>query len=169
MSDQYDCIIVGAGFAGITVARELAERGNKKVLILERHEHIAGNCYDVENKDGILIHQYGPHIFHTSNKRVFEYLSRFTEWRQYQHCVAGNLNGLIIPIPFNLYSLHLVFDKEKANRLEKKLIDSFGLNKKVPILELRKSEDPEIRDLAEFVYENVFLCNRPCSSFYIKR
>ncbi|KAK8848110.1 hypothetical protein M9Y10_019166 [Tritrichomonas musculus] len=157
MSNQYDCIVVGAGFAGITAARELAERGNKKVLILERHPHIAGNCYDVENKDGILIHQYGPHIFHTSNKRVFQYLSRFTEWRHYHHCVVGDLHGLLIPIPFNLYSLRLVFDKEKADRLEKKLIETFGLNKKVPILELRKSEDPEIRDLAEFVYENVFL------------
>ncbi|OHT04883.1 UDP-galactopyranose mutase [Tritrichomonas foetus] len=157
MSESYDCIIVGAGFAGIVAARELAERGNKKVLILERHEHIGGNCYDVEDKAGVLIHQYGPHIFHTYNKRVFEFLSRFTEWRKYDHCVIGNVYGKIIPIPFNLNSLHIVFDEEKANRLEKKLVDTFGIDTKVPILELRKSEDQEIRDLAEYVYENVFL------------
>lgn len=156
-TSQYDCIIIGAGLAGITVARELAERGNKKILIIEKHNHIAGNCYDFLNTDGILVQKYGPHIFHTSNERVFQYLSRFTNWRQYQHCVVGNLKGLIIPIPFNLYSLHLVFDKEKADRLEKKLVDTFGLNKKVPILELKKSNDSEIRDVAEFVYENVFL------------
>lgn len=156
-SSNFDVLIVGAGFAGITAARELAERGNKKVLVLERHDHIAGNCYDCYDEAGVLIHQYGPHIFHTYNKRVYEYLSRFTEWRQYQHCVVGNIHGMIMPIPFNLYSLHLAFEKEKADRLEKKLIDTFGLNQKVPILKLRESQDPEILEVAEYVYENVFL------------
>ena len=153
----FDVIIIGAGFAGIVAARELAERGNKKVLVIDRHPHIAGNCYDTNDDAGILIHVYGPHIFHTSNKRAFDYLSRFTEWREYQHCVVGNVYGKIIPVPFNINSLHLVYDEEKANRLEKKLIDTYGLEKKVPILELRNNEDPEVKEVAEYVYENVFL------------
>jgi UDP-galactopyranose mutase len=154
---EYSAIIVGAGCAGGVVAREFAEHAGRKVLILERRPHIAGNCYDAYDKAGVLIHEYGPHIFHTSSKRVFDYLSRFTEWLDYQHCVVGNIYGKIVPIPFNLNSLHTQFDPEKAARLEQKLISTYGLEKKVPILELRNSSDPEINELAEYVYQNVFL------------
>jgi UDP-galactopyranose mutase len=152
-----DVLIIGAGFAGSVVARELAERANKKVLIIEQRSHIGGNCYDVKDAAGVLIHQYGPHIFHTIHKHVYDYLSRFTEWLDYQHCVLGNIYGRIVPIPFNLNTLHIEFDEVKATRLEKKLIDLYGAESKVPILELRKASDPEINELAEYVYQNVFL------------
>lgn len=157
MTENHDVLIVGAGYAGAVAARELAERGGKRVLIIEKHSHIGGNCYDCLDAAGVLIHQYGPHIFHTSNKRAYEYLSRFTEWLEYQHCVIANIYGKIVPVPFNLNSLHIVFDEEKASQLEKKLVERYGMEAKVPILELRKSDDPDINELADYVYENVFL------------
>lgn len=152
-----DVLVIGAGFAGSVVARELAERGNKKVTVIEKRSHVAGNCFDKYDENNILIHQYGPHIFHTNNKRAFDYLCRFTHWLKYDHKVIASLHGKFIPVPFNLNSLHQVFDEEKANRLEKKLIDTYGLETKIPILKLRESDDKEINELAEFVYENVFL------------
>ena len=81
MGHPFDCLVIGAGMAGAICARELAERGGKKVLVLERRDHVGGNAYDCLDGSGVLIHQYGPHIFHTNSRRVFEYLSRFTAWR----------------------------------------------------------------------------------------
>ena len=97
---NYDALIVGAGYAGAVAARRLAEDGNKKVLVLERRDHVGGNAYDCLDASGILIHQYGPHIFHTNDRRVFDYLSRFTKWRRYQHRVIANLprdNPQVVP------------------------------------------------------------------------
>ena len=82
MSQTYDCLVVGAGMAGAIAARELAQRGGKRVLVLERRNHVGGNAYDHFDQAGVLIHKYGPHIFHTNNKRVYDYLSRFTTWRR---------------------------------------------------------------------------------------
>ena len=157
MTQSYDCLVIGAGFAGAVAARELAERGGKRVLVLERRKHIAGNAYDLPDEAGVVIHQYGPHIFHTRDRRVYDYLSRFTRWRDYQHRVVANVHGVEMPVPFNLTSLELAFGKEKAQRLEEKLIAQYGAEEKVTILDLRKNEDPEISALADYVYENVFL------------
>ena len=157
MTQSYDCLVIGAGFAGAVAARELAERGGKRVLVLERRNHIAGNAYDLPDEAGVVIHQYGPHIFHTRDRRVYDYLSRFTRWRDYQHRVVANVHGVEMPVPFNLTSLELAFGKEKAQRLEEKLIAQYGAEEKVTILDLRKNEDPEISALADYVYENVFL------------
>lgn len=157
MTQSYDCLVIGAGFAGAVAARELAERGGKRVLVLERRNHIAGNAYDLPDEAGVVIHQYGPHIFHTRDRRVYDYLSRFTRWRDYQHRVVANVHGVEMPVPFNLTSLELAFGKEKARRLEEKLIGQYGAEEKVTILDLRKNEDPEIAALADYVYENVFL------------
>jgi UDP-galactopyranose mutase len=154
---NYDCIVIGAGFAGATVARELAERGSKRVLLLEKREHIGGNAYDCMDKEGILIHKHGPHIFHTNNHRVYAYLSRFTEWRIYQHRVLASIHGKLIPVPFNLKSLSKVFGKVKARKLRDKLIATYGSDKKVSIGELKKQEDPDLQELAEYVYQNIFL------------
>ncbi|MEG2138655.1 MAG: UDP-galactopyranose mutase [Oscillospiraceae bacterium] len=153
---HYDSLIIGAGFAGATVARELAEKKGQHVLVLERRNHIGGNAYDRLDDAGVLIHQYGPHIFHTTNKVVFDYLSRFTAFRDYQHRVVANVYGQLMPVPFNLTSLEIAFEGNAA-ALEKKLVETYGAEKKVTILELRRSEDPEIRELAEYVYENVFV------------
>ena len=152
----YDSIIVGAGFAGAATARVLAE-GGERVLIVESRPHTGGNAYDCADKAGVLVHKYGPHIFHTGDKEVFDFLSRFTAWRDYEHEVVGSVHGKYLPIPFNLNSLYLAFDAEKAVRLEKKLVSEYGMEKKVSILDLKKSGDAEIEELAAYVYENVFL------------
>lgn len=154
---MYDCIIVGAGIAGATVARKLAEESNKKVLVLERRNHIGGNCYDKPDDHGILIHEYGPHIFHTGDEGVREFLSRFTEWYDFGHEVVAKVGDQLIPVPFNLNTLHMVYDKEKAERLEKKLIEEYGLDSRVPIMKLRENTDADVREIADYVYKNVFL------------
>lgn len=154
---MYDCIVVGAGIAGAVVARKLAEEANKKVLVIERRNHIGGNCYDEADEYGILIHVYGPHIFHTGMEEVNEYLSRFTDWYSFGHEVVAKVGEDLIPVPFNLNTLHMVYDKEKADRLEEKLKAIYGEGSRVPIMKLRENEDEDIREIAQYVYENVFL------------
>ena len=156
---KYDVIVIGAGIAGAVASRELAEKGNCRVLVLEQRDHIGGNCYDKADDYGVLIHTYGPHIFHTNDEGVYEYLSRFTEWYMYPqgHQVVAKVDGSLIPVPFNLNTLHLVYGEQKAQELEKKLIAAYGEGSRVPIMELKKSEDPQIREIAQYVYENVFL------------
>lgn len=151
-----DTLIIGCGFAGATVACKLARQG-KKVRIIERRNHIGGNCYDCNDEHGILVHLYGPHIFHTNSDEVYYFLSEYTNWYDYSHEVVGNVYGKIIPIPFNLNTLNIVFGEEKGNELKKKLIDTYGENARVPILELQKSDDEGIKKVAQYVYENIFL------------
>ncbi len=159
---QYDALVVGAGYAGAITARRLAEDGGKKVLVLERREHVAGNAYDGLDEAGILIHQYGPHIFHTNDKRVYDYLSRFTQWRDYQHTVVANIpdgtgGRMQFPVPFNLDSMETAFGPQEGRRLGEKLLAAYGPEKKVTILELRQNPDPEIAAIADYVYEHVFV------------
>lgn len=154
MNHPFDCLVIGAGMAGAVAARALAE-GGKRVLVLERRDHVGGNAYDCFDEAGVLIHRYGPHIFHTNNQRVFEFLSRFTAWNHYQHRVAADVRGTLMLVPFNLTSLALAFGA-RAEALERKLVETYGAERKVTILELRRSGDPEIAALAEYVYENVF-------------
>lgn len=156
---NYDVIVIGAGIAGAVAARELAEKGNRRVLVLEQRDHIGGNCYDKTDAHGVLIHTYGPHIFHTNDEGVYEYLSRFTEWYMYPqgHQVVAKVGGSLIPVPFNLNTLHLVYGEQKAQELEQKLTATYGAGSRVPIMELKKSEDPKIREIAQYVYENIFL------------
>ena len=156
-ADAYDAIVVGAGYAGATCARRLAEACGFKVAVIERRPHIAGNAYDYEDAAGILVHKYGPHIYHTFDDRVHQFLSRFTEWTNYQHKVLANIHGTLMPVPFNHASLKLAFGDEKGERLYQKLVATFGENKKVPIMDLREKNDPELSEVADYVYENVFL------------
>ncbi len=156
-ADAYDAIVVGAGYAGVTCARRLAEACGFKVAVIERRPHIAGNAYDYEDAAGILVHKYGPHIYHTFDDRVHQFLSRFTEWTNYQHKVLANIHGTLMPVPFNHASLKLAFGDEKGERLYQKLVSTFGENKKVPIMDLREKNDPELSEVADYVYENVFL------------
>ena len=157
MDTHFDCLVIGSGYAGSVAAREMAERGGRRVLVLERRGHVGGNAYDCLDEHGILIHKYGPHIFHTSERRVFDYLSRFTGWRDYQHRVVANVHGRFLPVPFNLTSLHMAFPEEKAARLEDKLLSAYSANARVTILSLRENTDPELREVADYVYENVFV------------
>ena len=161
MKETFDVLAVGAGYAGAVAARALAEKG-KKVLVLERRDHIGGNAYDCLDGAGVLIHQYGPHIFHTNDRGVFDWLSRFTGWRDYQHRVVANIpdekgGRMVYPVPFNLTSLETAFGKEEGGRLGDKLIAAYGKERKVTILELRQNADPEIAALADYVYEHVFV------------
>ncbi len=168
----YDVLIVGAGYAGAVAARRLAEDGGKRVLVLERRPHVGGNAYDCPDAAGILIHQYGPHIFHTNDRRVFDYLSRFTQWRRYQHRVIANLprdnpeavpagkktgGRFFFPVPFNLDSLKNAFGPEEGERLGQKLLNAYPAQSQVTILELRQNSDPEIAAIADYVYEHVFV------------
>lgn len=152
---MYDVIVIGSGFAGAVVADKMAKAG-KKVLVLEKRNHIGGNCYDEYDEHGILIHKYGPHIFHTNSKEVYDYLSQYTEWYNYRHEVVAKVNDMHIPVPFNLNTLKMVYG-EKAEILEKKLVDEYGYGTKVPILILRENPDEDIQAIAEYVYQNVFL------------
>lgn len=149
-------LIVGAGVSGATIARRAAEKGNT-VTVIDRKEHIGGNCYDYFDDNGICVHQYGTHIFHTDNKEVWNFVSRFTKWYPYQHKVVALVDGMEVPIPFNLNSIHQIFPELIAKTLEEKLIEKFGFNVKVPILELRKTGDKDLQFLADFIYEKVFL------------
>ncbi|MDY2776907.1 MAG: UDP-galactopyranose mutase [Collinsella sp.] len=154
---DYDMIVVGAGYAGAVCARRLAETVGFRVAVLERRDHIAGNAYDYLDEAGILVHLYGPHIYHTYSDRVHEFLSRFTEWTDYQHKVLANIHGTLMPVPFNHKSLILAFGEERGEELYRKLVETFGENKKVPIMELREKNDPDLAEVADYVYENVFL------------
>ena len=154
---MYDVIIVGAGTAGLVAARELAEKQNKKVLIVEKKHHIAGNCYDEKDEYGILIHVYGPHIFHTGKEKVFEYLSRFTEWYYFHHEVVANVHEKYVPVPFNLHTLKAVYGEERGTELEAKLVSIYGMGTKVPILDLMNHEDEDLQMIGKFVYDNIYV------------
>ncbi|WP_456277650.1 UDP-galactopyranose mutase [Bacillus sp. AK128] len=152
-----DYIIVGSGLAGAVFAERIANVLNKNVIIIEKRNHIAGNTYDSYDNEGVLIHNYGPHLFHTRSKEVWNYLSQFTEWHEYHHRVMGSVDGKFIPIPFNIHSLYEVFPESVARPIEEKLIRTFGFNVKVPILKLKETEDSELQLLADYIYEKVFL------------
>lgn len=149
-------LVVGCGLSGITVARQMAERG-ENVLVVDAKEHIGGNAYDYYDKNGICVHRYGTHIFHTPLKEVWDYLSRFTSWEPYMHRVEGLVDGQLVPIPFNLDSIERVFPASLARTLSDKLIARFGFNVKVPILKLRQAQDKDLEFLADYIYEKIFL------------
>jgi len=153
---KYRILIIGAGITGITLAEKFASLENY-IYLVEKRNHIGGNCYDFKNENGILIHKYGPHIFHTGDKKVWDYLSQFTDWLDYQHKVLGFIDGKFAPIPFNLNTLYKLLPQGKAKILEKKLLDKFNYDKKVSILDLKKIKDSDLKFLADFVYEKIFL------------
>lgn len=153
---MFDFLIVGCGFSGAVLAERIASQLDKKVLIVDKRNHIGGNAYDYYDENGILVHKYGPHIFHTNSKKVVDYLSNFTEWKPYFHRVLAVVEGKKIPIPFNLNSLYKLFPKNFASKLEDELISSFGFGIKIPILKLKESASGNLKFLADYIYQNVF-------------
>jgi len=153
----FDYLIIGSGFAGSVIAERITNVLNKKVLIIEKRNHIGGNCYDYKDENGIIIHKYGPHLFHTDCKEVFDYLSNFTDWHIYHHRVLAFIDGKKVPVPFNLNTLYMVFPEIIAKRIEQKLLVKYPYSSKIPILELKKEEDEDLKFLAGFIYEKIFL------------
>jgi UDP-galactopyranose mutase len=149
---EFDYLIVGAGFAGSVLAERLASDSNKSVLLIDRRPHIGGNAYDYFNHDGILIHQYGPHIFHTNSQRILDYLSRFTEWRAYEHRVLADVDGKLLPIPINLTTLNKLYglnmDAEQAEK--------FLAARAEPVADIKTSEDVVINQIGTELYEKFF-------------
>ena len=149
---MFDYLIVGAGFAGSVLAERLANGSGKKVLICDKRSHIAGNAFDFYNDEGILIHKYGPHIFHTNSKEVFDYLSRFTEWREYQHRVLASVDGMLLPIPINLDTINKLYG---LNLTAFQVEDFFEkLAEKCDVI--RTSEDVVVSKVGRELYEKFF-------------
>lgn len=153
---KYDCIVVGSGFAGSILAERLATQNNKKVLIIEQRDHIAGNMFDYMDGNGIRIHKYGPHLFRTNSERVLNYISKFTEWQPYQHRVLASVNNELVPVPFNLTSLEKLLP-HNATELKALLLSEFGMDIKVPVSTLQKHSDVRIQKLGNFIFENIYL------------
>jgi UDP-galactopyranose mutase len=149
---MFDYLIVGAGFAGSVIAERLARVADKKVLLIDRRNHIGGNAYDHYNGDGLLVHRYGPHIFHTNSREVFEYLTQFTEWRQYQHRVLACVDGQLLPIPINLDTINRLY----GLRLNSFEVEEFFASKAEKVERLRTSEDVVVSKVGRDLYEKFF-------------
>jgi UDP-galactopyranose mutase len=149
---MFDYLIVGAGFAGSVLAERLAAGSDKKVLICDKRPHIGGNAYDHYNDAGILVHKYGPHIFHTNSREVFEYLSRFTEWRPYQHRVRASVDGQIVPIPINLDTINSLYGLS----LTSFEVEEFFKKVAEPVDRIRTSEDVVVSKVGRELYEKFF-------------
>ncbi|MBC1221747.1 UDP-galactopyranose mutase [Nostoc sp. UCD121] len=147
----FDYLVVGAGFSGSVIAERLATQG-KKVLVVDKRNHIGGNAYDHYNDDGILVHKYGPHIFHTNSREVFEYLSRFTQWRSYEHRVLASVDGQLVPIPINLDTINKLYGMN-LNSFE---VEEFYKSLAEPVESIRTSEDVVISKVGRVLYEKFF-------------
>jgi UDP-galactopyranose mutase len=149
---MFDYLIVGAGFAGCVVAERLARVLNRRVLLIDKRAHIGGNAYDHYNDHGILVHKYGPHIFHTNSRQVFEYLSQFTVWRQYEHRVVASVDGQLVPIPINLDTINRLY----GLNLNSQQVEDFFQSVAEPVEQIRTSEDVVINRVGRELYEKFF-------------
>ncbi len=149
---MFDYLIVGAGFAGSVLAERLATHANKKILIIDKRDHIAGNAYDYHNNDGILIHKYGPHIFHTNSKEVFEYLSQFTPWRPYEHKVLASVDGQLVPIPINLNTINKLYNLNLCSAD----VEAFFEERAEKVDRVKTSEDVVVSKVGRELYEKFF-------------
>jgi UDP-galactopyranose mutase len=148
---MFDYFIVGAGFAGSTLAERLASTG-KKILLIDTRNHIGGNAYDYYNKDGILVHKYGPHIFHTNCSDVYNYLGKFTAWRSYEHHVLASVEGQLVPIPINLNTINQLY----GVNLSSEEVKSFFESKAEKTEKIITSEDAVVSQVGRELYEKFF-------------
>ncbi|MGI8741434.1 MAG: UDP-galactopyranose mutase [Bryobacteraceae bacterium] len=149
---MFDYLIVGAGFAGSVIAEQMARSFGKKVLLVDRRPHIGGNAYDHRNEHGILIHKYGPHIFHTNSREVFEYLSRFTAWRPYEHRVLATVDDKLVPIPINLDTVNRLY----GLNLDASELEEFFAARAEKKSAIRTSEDVVVSRVGRELYEKMF-------------
>ncbi|MXV50577.1 UDP-galactopyranose mutase [Pedobacter sp. HMF7647] len=149
---MFDYLIVGAGFAGSVLAERLASIANKRVLIVDKRPHIAGNAYDRYDEAGLLVHKYGPHIFHTNSADVFNYLSQFTSWRNYQHRVLASTDGQLFQIPINLNTVNSMYGLQ----LNSQDLEVFFASKAEPLKNVRTSEDVVVSQVGRELYEKFF-------------
>ncbi len=150
--DSYDYLVIGAGFAGAVVAERLAAGLGKRVLVIDKRSHVAGNAYDFYNEQGILVHLYGPHIFHTQSEKVFNYLSQFTDWRPYEHKVLASVDGKLVPIPINLDTINQLYGLD----LDAAGMERFLAERAEPRAEIRTSEDIVVSKVGRELYEKFF-------------
>ena len=148
---DFDYVIVGAGLSGITLAERIANELDQKVLIIEKRNHIGGNIYDYE-KDGILVQKYGPHIFHTNEKKVYDYLSKFTDWIDYEHRVLSYVDDKLVPMPICIDTLNALYDLDLDENSMKKWIDE----NKEDIGEIKSSEDVVLKNAGRDIYNKLF-------------
>jgi UDP-galactopyranose mutase len=149
---MHDWLVVGAGFAGSVLAERIATERNERVLVIDKRPHIAGNAFDHRDAAGVLIHRYGPHIFHTNAQVVVDYLSRFTGWRPYEHRVLAHVDGKLVPIPINLTTINSLYHLD----LTPEGMEDFLNNRKVAIDEIRTSEDVVLSTVGQELYEKFF-------------
>jgi UDP-galactopyranose mutase len=151
--DRYDVLIAGAGYAGSVIAERFASQCDMRVLVVDRRTHIAGNAYDYVDEHGVMVHAYGPHIFHTQSKLVVDYLSQFTDWRPYEHRVVAEVDGRHVPVPINrttvneLYGLELRSDED---------VDAFFAARREQVDHIRTSEDAVVAKVGRDLYEKLF-------------
>lgn len=149
---MFEWVIVGAGFAGATLAERIATERDEKVLVIDRRPHIGGNAYDRHNEDGLLVHQYGPHIFHTNSQMIFDHLSKFTEWRKYEHRVLGKVDGMEVPIPINLDTVNMLYGLD----LTSEELPAWFASKAEKVETIKTSEDVVVSVVGRELYEKFF-------------
>ena len=150
-------LVVGAGISGAVLANLIATELNEEVVVIDRKSAIAGSSYDyADDETGIIIHKYGPHFFHTNNKKVWDFLSKYTKWYFYFNKPNAFIEGKMVNLPFNLNSLYKAFSASKAQKIEEKLLKEFGYGANIPILNLMQHSDEDIKFLSNYIYENVF-------------
>ena len=149
---MFDYLIVGAGFAGSVLAERLAAGSGKRVLVIDKRSHIGGNAYDHLDAHGLLVHEYGPHIFHTNSAEVFAYLSCFTEWRPYEHRVLASVDGQLVPIPINLTTLERLYGRS----FTPESAEHFLSERAEPVERVLTSEDVVVRKIGRELYEKFF-------------
>ena len=151
--NKYDVMVVGAGFAGAVMAERLAAGSGKRVLVVDRRPHVGGNAYDHLDDAGVLIHQYGPHIFHTNSKDVVDYLSRFTDWRPYEHRVLAAVGDKLVPMPINRTTLNILYGRDLQTE---EAAASFLASRAEPVERIRTSEDVVLSAVGRDLYETFF-------------
>lgn len=150
---EYDVLIVGCGLTGSVIARELAERG-ERVLILERRDHIGGNMYDYTDEHGFLVQKYGPHAFHTKSRELYDYICRFEDWREYRLVCGAVWDGKYTPSPFNFKTVDTFFPPERAERIKDRLLRVYEDRETVTVVEALNAPDEDIRAYAEYLFRN---------------